>query len=72
MELIQDNCSKLDGVKIGAEVTAHVNIKGRAWNDPNKGHTVFFNTIQAWKLDFATVEPIQEEPTIDEGNDLPF
>jgi len=50
IELTQDKCSLLDGVAIGSEVTAHINLRGREWINP-QGVAQYFNTIQCWKLD---------------------
>ena len=48
-ELIQDKCEQLDQYQIGAMITIAFNLKGRKWTNP-KGETVYFNTIQAWRL----------------------
>lgn len=50
IELTQDKCSLLDGVALGSEVTAHINLRGREWVNP-QGVAQYFNTIQCWKLD---------------------
>jgi len=48
IEVHQDKCAALDTFRVGDEVTAHCNLKGREWNGPN-GVKVF-NTITLWKL----------------------
>jgi len=50
MEVTQDKVSLLDGLQVGVEVTAHINLRGREWINP-KGEAQYFNTIQCWKLD---------------------
>jgi hypothetical protein len=50
MEFTQDKCSLLDGVSQGDEVTAHINLRGREWINP-QGVAQYFNTIQCWKIE---------------------
>ena len=60
LELIQDNCAVLDGLKIGQEITAKFNLKGRKWTN-QQGEDKYFNTLQAWRIDLeAQQEPAQE------------
>jgi len=51
-ELIQDKCDQLDGFNIGQELDVAFNLKGRKWTNP-KGETVYFNSLQAWKISAA-------------------
>lgn len=49
MQLVNDKCSLLDNIYIGAKVNVAFNLKGREWNSP-QGETKYFNTIEAWKV----------------------
>ena len=48
-ELIQDNCEQLDQYEVGSNITIAFNLKGRKWTNP-KGETVYFNSLQAWRI----------------------
>lgn len=48
-EIVQDKCDLLNNFKIGQNVEIHFNLKGRKWINP-KGETVYFNSLQAWKI----------------------
>lgn len=45
LECAGSRTSLLDGLTVGSTVTAHFNLRGRAWKDK------FFNTLDCWKLD---------------------
>lgn len=71
MEFVQDNCQKLNGFKQGDLVDVSINLRGREW--VKDGKEMFFNTLQAWriqKLDGAQAEAVDAK--IEESNDLPF
>ena len=53
LEFIQDKCDLLDKVSIGQIVDVEFNLKGRAWTNP-EGKVSYFNTLQAWKIDFES------------------
>jgi len=48
MQLTQDNCDKLNGVKVGDRLLVKFNLRGRAWNDPKTGKDRYFNSLDAW------------------------
>ena len=48
MQLTQDNCDKLNGVKVGDRLLVKFNLRGRAWNDPKTGNDRYFNSHDAW------------------------
>ena len=54
-EMVQDKCEILNSFKMGDSVEILFNLKGRKWTNP-KGETVYFNSLQAWKIN-----PIKEE-----------
>jgi hypothetical protein len=73
VQFVQDKCSILDNYKVGQEVKIGINLRGRSWTNP-EGETVYFNTIQGWKIE-KTGEPTKavEVPTVEEKtDDLPF
>ena len=78
LEFYQKDCSKLDGVAVGDEVTASFNIKGNEY----KGK--YYVNLQAWKIQAGSEQPPspkvvkKEEPTqdltegVEELIDAPF
>ena len=48
MQLTQENCDKLNGVKVGDRLLVKFNLRGRAWNDPKTGKDRYFNSLDAW------------------------
>ena len=55
-ELIQDRCDMMDQYKIGTEVEVYFNLKGREWTN-KQGEKVYFNSLQAWKIEQADGAP---------------
>jgi len=49
-ELIQDKCELLDNLKVGQPVDVYFNLRGREWINP-KGEKLYFNSLQAWRID---------------------
>tara|TARA_R100000935_G_C2837219_1_gene168823 strand:- start:731 stop:1063 length:333 start_codon:yes stop_codon:yes gene_type:complete len=49
IEFINANCQLLDNYKEGNPVKVGVNLRGRAWVNP-EGVTKYFNSIQGWKI----------------------
>lgn len=82
-ELIQDRCSLLDGFQANQEVEVSFNLKGRKWINP-EGETKYFNSLQAWRVEAASVANNNEHPSAaapaspaaqtaaSEEDDLPF
>ncbi|TNE74971.1 DUF3127 domain-containing protein [bacterium] len=72
IEVSNDKCQLLNSIKVGQTIEAHVNLRGRAWTD-KEGKKRYFNSIQAWKIDFSgSVAQPQSEPVNDDDDDLPF
>jgi len=63
LQLTQDKCSLLDSVQVNQEVEVSFNLRGRGWTNP-QGEVKYFNTLEAWKIDFIGA-PVQSD-------DLPF
>lgn len=78
-EFIQDSCEELDKYKVGQDVMIEFDLRGRKWVNPT-GQTVYFNTLQAWRISPANTEASQTPPPPvpqpgtdgDDGDDLPF
>jgi len=49
VQFVQDKCDILDNYKVGESVVVGINLRGREWTNP-QGETVYFNTIQGWKI----------------------
>lgn len=84
VEFLSDKTELLKNVKEGDSVTAHINIRGREWTNP-QGEVKYFNSITVWKLDKGTntqnapvysggaEKPINPSTLLDEeSDDLPF
>ncbi len=78
-ELIQSNCDQLDDIAEGSEISVTFNLKGRKWTD-KQGKVVYFNSLQAWRVETATPgmpdEDSDDQRWIDQSmptdDDLPF
>jgi len=78
IELQQKSCALADDLKVGQDIEAHINIRGREWTSP-QGEVKVFNTIACWKVDsnpFTQTEDTQVEykstATQTDFQDLPF
>lgn len=76
----QDKCNLLDKFEVGANLKVSFNLRGREYNNPNKGMQ-YFNTLEAWRIELVSQDnaipnaPLTNEnkPMITDGNDdLPF
>jgi|SRR5690554_46632 translation initiation factor IF-3 len=62
IQFVQEKTSLLDNFKPGDNVRVSINLRGREWVNP-QGETVYFNTIQGWKIEKLVVEsPSQHIP----------
>ncbi|MFA7444804.1 MAG: DUF3127 domain-containing protein [Flavobacteriaceae bacterium] len=62
IQFVQDKTSLLDNFKPGDDVRISINLRGREWVNP-QGETVYFNTIQGWKIEKLVAEaPAQNIP----------
>lgn len=53
IQVTQERCSLLDNIIEGEEIQAFINIRGRAWINP-EGVVKYFNTLEAWKISNET------------------
>ena len=74
---VQDRCEILDNFKLGDMVEVSFNLRGREWTNPKDNSVRFFNSLDAWKVERATIEA-EAEPTASQmgddsdGNALPY
>ena len=59
IELIQDKCDLIDKINIGEHIKVYLNIKGRKWTN-KEGKINYFNSLQAWKIEFENENYNQE------------
>lgn len=80
MEFTQDKCDLLNKYQVGQDVKVSINIRGREWINP-EGVAKYFNTLQAWKIDYAVPEEQPQnsapkagptESSKNDDDDLPF
>ena len=76
IEFVQDKCDILDKYKADQNVKVGINLRGRAWTNP-QGETKYFNSIQGWRIDKAdaTIESataLIDEHIEPESDGLPF
>ena len=69
IQATNERCGILDKLTLGQEVTASINLRGRKWTDKD-GNDKYFNTIEAWKINFGEVT--NPTPTPEPTNDVPF
>lgn len=55
VQFVQDKCDLLNGYNVGESVKIDINLRGREWTNP-QGETVYFNTIQGWRIAKHTVQ----------------
>lgn len=58
-QLVNNNCSKIDGFQIGQKLFVRFNINGRAWKKDDK--TQYFNSLTAYEVKSAGGVPVQQE-----------
>lgn len=72
----KDKCTLLDDLNINDEVRVNINLKGRLWIN-KENQEVCFNEDEAWKIEklSGTMQqsaPPNNEPLVDDENNLPF
>ena len=80
-QMTQDRCEQLDGIGVGEQVKALINLRGREWTNP-QGEVKYFNTIECWKITNESTENYKPnmgafddqvvQPELDEDDGLPF
>jgi hypothetical protein len=59
IQATNERCGILDKLTLGQDVTASINLRGRKWTDKD-GNDKYFNTIEAWKINFGSDKPALE------------
>ena len=72
----QDRCPLLDSFKVGDEVKASFNVRGREWTNP-QGEVKYFNSLDAWRIESISNDNPAPAPqpvnmNSNDGSDLPF
>ena len=76
-QVTQDKCNVLDGYNVGDEVKVSFNLRGREYNNPNKG-LQYFNTLECWRIEKVgsnstpTTQSNPVQSNVADNNDLPF
>ncbi|MFV8332773.1 DUF3127 domain-containing protein [Flavobacterium sp. XS1P32] len=55
VQFVQDKCDLLNTFQVGEAVKIDINLRGREWTNA-QGETVYFNTIQGWRIGKLQVE----------------
>lgn len=55
VQFVQDKCDLLNNFQVGEAVKIDINLRGREWTN-QQGETVYFNTIQGWRIAKAQAE----------------
>jgi len=85
VQFVQDKCDLLNNYQVGEAVKIDINLRGREWTN-QQGETVYFNTIQGWRIGKVQAEAQGQTPpmpaaqafepasnfTEEEHDDLPF
>ena len=62
VQFVQDKCDLLNNFQVGEPVKIDINLRGREWTNP-QGETVYFNTIQGWRISKLQAEaPAAQTP----------
>ena len=76
IQLLNDNCAKVDSAKVGDTIELKLNVRGRKWG--KDGKTSYFTTLEAWFIKVVSsaptaTAPIYTPPAEQVGKDgLPF
>ena len=59
VEFTQDKCDLLDSYQVGEPVKVSINLRGTEWVSP-QGETKYFNSIQGWRIERLTSDPMPQ------------
>ena len=60
MQVCQDKIDKVSELPEGTKAKWYFNLKGRPWEN-NKGETIYFNSIEVWRVETLGAEIVEEE-----------
>ena len=76
-QLINDQCTLIDGYTDGETLTVNFNIKGNEWE--KDGKIIYFLNLEAWKIeggekkvDNSSQHPDEDIPPEDDTDEFPF
>ncbi len=49
-QVVQDKCDLVRDLKVGDEITASINLRGREWINPKDKVPKYFVSVEIWKL----------------------
>jgi hypothetical protein len=61
VQFVQDKCDLLNNFQVGEQVKIDINLRGREWTN-QQGETVYFNTIQGWRIGKVQAEASAAAP----------
>jgi hypothetical protein len=72
-QLSQDKVTLIDKVNEGEVITAHFNLRGREWTNP-QGEVKYFNTLDVWRVESSEIgSPAPQSTKVEEeGDGMPF
>ena len=62
VQFVQDKCELLNNYQVGETVKIDINLRGREWTN-QQGETVYFNTIQGWRIGKVQSETAAPAPS---------
>lgn len=65
-QLTQDRCGLVDNLETGEVIAVSFDLRGREWNNPKDGQTLYFNSLNAWRIEKATENAAPASPFPDE------
>lgn len=71
IQFVQDKCDLLNNFQVGEPVKIDINLRGREWTNP-QGETVYFNTIQGWRINKSEQTPPVSAIANEAISDVPF
>jgi len=69
-QLTQDRCNLVEPFQVGQEIKVFFNLRGREWSSP-QGEMKYFNTVEAWKIENASVGVAQAVNAATQSNNAP-
>jgi hypothetical protein len=64
VQVTNDKTSLLDSLKKGDFITVNINLRGREWVDKRTGEVKYFNTVEAWAINYANNNLTPPTPNI--------
>jgi single-strand DNA-binding protein len=62
IQVVNDKTTLLDNLKKGDQIAVKINLRGREWVDKRTGEVKYFNTIEAWGIEYANIGYTPKQP----------